>query len=190
MKKGKLILGIIITIIGGVTILKGMISGIYYFSGSLYENIQQFPINLSKASITDFFNANSDDDLSIWLKVPDRQIENKDITVIVEIIERHNNKLLSSYEEDFNFGYFRNSDGHGQYYKIGSYTFNNDIEGYLKYMKQGTWKIPYNGELVLRKSNFSFSFGFFKQIIFIAIGIVILIIGIGTIIKNSSNRKY
>ncbi|MBU1344560.1 MAG: hypothetical protein KKD66_23350 [Proteobacteria bacterium] len=105
MNKTKVILGILITIAGGIIIVTSMVFAIIHFSGNLYKDIQTFNINLhasSKPSITTEFSIKEKKDLSLWLKLPNRQIENKDFEIDVSLIRENDIE-----EENFNENFIR-----------------------------------------------------------------------------------
>lgn len=184
MRKIKLILGIIIAILGSFITVVSMVSGISHFAKGLYEDIYSFPVRLSitiENMKTDYLEINAGNNLSIWLKVPDRRIENEDLVFSVYFIKQAGEETVEI-KKNFKFGCFRNSSGQGQYYRLGTHYFEENFSGYLSYAIKGTWIAPYEGALVIRRSN-PFSLPL-KQIIFFAIGIFILIIGICTILKN------
>lgn len=188
MNKTKVILGILITVAGGIIMITSMVFAIIHFAGSLYKDIHTFDIMLRSAPVsatTTGFSIEEESDLSIWLKLPDRRIENKDFEIAVFLIGQ-NDVVVAELNEDFGFGYFRNSSGTGQYYKIGEHTFPSGFNGSLRYETKGTWVPPFNGELVLRQSSTA-SLPIRKIGLFV-LGLFVLIVGIGTIAKNSTRQ--
>jgi hypothetical protein len=188
MNKTKILLGILIAIAGGVVMITSMVFAIINFAGNLYEDIHVFNINLqtpSAPSITTGFSIKEEKDLSLWLKAPNRQIENKDFEIEVFLIEK-NDSADTKFNEDFRFGYSRNSSGEGQYYKLGKHSFQSGFNGYFRYKTKGTWVPAFKGNLVLRQELTS-SFPV-KQMGFFVIGIFVLVVGIGTIAKNSKKQ--
>lgn len=185
MNRTKVILGILITVAGGIIMVTSMVFTIIHFAGSLYEDIHTFDINLQASSTpsrTTGFSIEAEKDLSLWLKLPNRQIENKGFEIDVFVIGK-NDIVTAKFNEDFKFGYFRNSSGKGQYYKIGEHSFRSGFNGYLRYETKGKWIPPFKGKLVLRQRSTS-SFPT-KQIGLFVLGIFLLVVGIGTIVKNS-----
>ena len=185
MNKTKVILGILITVAGGIIMVASMVFAIIHFAESLYEDIHTFNINLQASSIpltTTKFFIKEEKNLSLWLKLANRQIENKDFEIDVFLI-RKNDIVDAKFNEDFRFGYLRNSSGKGQYYKIGKHSFHSGFNGYFRYETRGTWGPPFRGKLVLRQGSAS-SFPV-KQIELFVIGIFVLVVGVGTIVKNS-----
>ena len=169
--------------------LVSMIFGIIYFAGAMYEDIHAFPAKLSFPSEimeTASFTAIAEDDLSIWLKLSDRQIENKDFTLQVLFLEEKG-KTIADINKNFRFGYIRNSSGRGQYYKLSNHNFKNDFTGFLSYKTSGTWIPPYDGLLVIRRQN-SIPLPLKHIGIFVA-GFFILITGIGSIAKNKKHNN-
>ena len=168
--------------------LISMIFGIIQYSGSLYENIQVFGIELPSppaALKTSLFTIEENQIISVWLKYPDRRIENKDFKIAISLVGQ-NGKFLAKFVEDFNFGYFRNSTGEGQYYKLGEHAFKNGFIGYLQYETGGTWIPTRAVKLVLRRP-LPFSLPL-KQIGFFIMGIFVLVTGIATIAKDSGPK--
>ena len=120
MNKIKVILGILITVAGGIIMVTSMVFAIIHFAGNLHEDIRTFNINLQNSptsSATQKFSIKEEKSLFLWLKLPNRQIENKDFEIDVSLI-RENDIEEAKFNEDFRFGYFRNSSGKGQYYKF------------------------------------------------------------------------
>lgn len=188
MNKAKFTSGIVIALLGGAIMLFSMLSAIIHLTGKLYKDIRTFNINLQASrtsSVTAKFSIEKEKALSLWLKLPNRQIENKDFKIDVFLIGE-NDALDAKFGEDFKLGYFRNSSGKGQYYKLGSHSFPSGFNGYLRYEAKGKWAPPFKGELVLRESSAS-SFPVEQIKLFVA-GILGLVIGISTIVKNIGHR--
>lgn len=188
MNKTKFTSGVLLAVIGGIISITSMVSGIIYIAGGLYKDINTFPLKLSdseaplqEAFRTPDFPVKSNNLISVWLKVPDRKIENKDFSITGSIREK-TGKVITDFDENFKFGYFRNSYGEGQYYRLCKHYFEIDSEVYLSYTTSGEWTPPYKVALVVRQSK-SFSIPM-KEIVFFIIGIFILITGIGSIVKN------
>ncbi len=185
MNKTKVMPGILITVAGGTVMIISMVFAIIHFSGSLYKDIYTFNIDLQSSSMSvtsKRFFIKEEKELSLWLKLPNRQIENKDFKINVFLIDENNN-VVAEFNENFRFGYFRNSSGEGQYYKTGQYSFPSGFNGYLRYETKGKWVPPFKGKRVLRQASVS-SFPT-KQIGLFIIGIFLLVVGIGIIAKNS-----
>ncbi len=183
-----MIFGILITVAGGIIIATSMVFAIMHFAGSLYKDLHIFNINLQATPVplkTKEFSIKEGKELSLWLKLPNREIENKDFAMSVFLIGK-NDIVDTKFNEDFRFGYFRNSSGEGQYYKIGKHHFHSGFNGYFRYETKGKWVPSFEGKLVLRQD--SSSFYPVKQIGLFVVGIFVLVVGIGTIVKNSKNR--
>lgn len=171
--------------------IANMVAIIQHFAGTLYEDVQEFPLSWSQTdsieSRTRDFTITNKNDLSFWLKMPDRQIENKDVTLQVSLVDA-GGRILTEVGEDFRIGYLRNSFGRGQYYKLGAYRFPADFKGYLRYDIGSGWVPPsHNGLLVLRRSQ-PFSLPIRPILIFLA-GILVLVTGIGTIVRQAQQRS-
>jgi hypothetical protein len=102
--------------------------------------------------MTGEFSLKEERDLSLWLKLPNRQIENKDFEIDVFLVGE-NDTVDAKFNEDFRLGYFRNSSGKGQYYKIGVHSFPGDFSGHFRYKSKGKWVPPFQGKLVLRQDS-------------------------------------
>ena len=185
MNRAKFTLGIIIAVFGGAIMLFSMVSTIIQVAGNLYEDIRTFNIDLQDSptsSATPRFSLAEEKSLSLWLRLPDRRIENKAFEIDVFLLG-NNDLVATEFNEDFEFGYFRNSSGKGQYYRLGSHSFCGGFNGYFRYETTGKWVPPFDGQLVLRRSS-GFSVPV-KQIGLFVAGIFVLLVGIGTIAKNS-----
>ena len=185
MNKLKFILGSFIIIFSGIMMIVSMVLGIVSVAKGLYKDVYTFPVSLSistESSKTDSFTAKKGDDFFVWLKVPDRRIENKDFKTTGFFINQKA-EVISEFKENFKLGYLRNSFGRGQYYKLGVHSFESDFQGWINYTIGGKWSPPYNGFLVIRQRK-SFSFPVREIGVFVA-GILLLIIGVGTVVKNS-----
>ena len=189
MNKTKVIPGILITIAGGTIMITSMVFAIIHFAGNLYDDIYTFNVDMllsSTPAITKKISIKEKKELSLWLKLPNRQIENKDLKITVFLIDENNN-VVAEFNENFRSGYFRNSSGDGQFYKIGQYSFPSGFNGYLRYETKGKWVPPFKGKFVLRQASVA-SFPI-KQISSFIIGIFFLVVGIGTIAKNCKRQK-
>ena len=82
--QNKKLLAIVVTVLGGFTTLIALLAVISSFAGGLYEDVHVFELDLKAASKplrTSGFRRIDKVDLSLWLKVPDRKIENKPIDI-------------------------------------------------------------------------------------------------------------
>jgi hypothetical protein len=184
MNRLKLIIGIIITVIGGGGMITAMVFGIIEVAGGYYINVWEHPVNLSitgQTLFTDTFEVGSNSHFSIWLKLPDRQIENKSISISGQV-NSLSSKRLANFSENFNFGYVRNSSGKNQYYRLGQIAFDKKDSVFLSYKMEGKWSAPYDGYIVFRKAS-----GIkvpVRQIIMFLLATLILIVGIVAITKS------
>lgn len=188
MNKSKLILGIAITILSGAIMLESMISGIFHFTGNLYEDFQTFNIELQAPQAplkTPFFSVEEGQILTIWIRYANRQIEHKNLKITVFLIDQDEN-IITEFGKDFRFGDFRNSTRKVRYSKLGKYNFRKEFRGYLQYELNGTWTPTKTSALVLRKSPSVFLP--LKQIGFFVVGVFALFVGIETIAKNSKKQ--
>lgn len=133
--------------------LTSLVFGIMQMAYSRYDDLYVFSIKLS-GKRTDTacgnFIAAQNENLSFWLKVPDRRIENKDFQLSVNITDS-NKAIDTTWKNNFQFGSWRNSSGQGQYYHLGTYEFKNNFNGTVCYKTSGSWITPYNGALVIRR---------------------------------------
>ena len=182
INKTKIVLGVFIALLGGIIMVTNMVFAIISTSGKLYEDAYIFDVNFQEFLKTPQLTINKNQKLSIWLKVPNRQIENKDIEFTASLVGRDDN-VNAKFNENFRLGYLRNSSGTGQYYRLGEHHFDDNFNGYFRCETKGKWIPPYKGHLVLREGK-GISVPV-KNIGLFIIGIFILMVGIGTIIKNS-----
>ena len=170
--------GIATVILASLIALYGLIGGISYYAGNTYGDEVAFPVTLRRKNVvmpTAPYGVAEQVQRSVWLKVPDRQIENKDFQILVRIIDRQG-ETLAEMEENFRMGYLRSSAGDQQYYRLDGVEFPAGFSGYLQYVTSGEWEAPYDGTLVLRyrrKSTHPFKYG-----LVLAVGVMILMIGL------------
>lgn len=179
----KFIVAIIMSIIGGTMMITSLVFGLTRFSDGLHEDIYIFPARLSKLKDMEtagLFTAKKGENLSFWLKVPDRRIENKNFSFEISIFNQKGNKKIS-YRTDFNYKHIRNNTGVGQYYLLGTHYFQKRFEGLIKYVSSGMFLSPYNGSIVIRKTTTgTFPFTEFG---FCVLGFLLCLNGIKTIEK-------
>jgi hypothetical protein len=164
--------------------LESMISGIYHFTESSYEDFQTFDIELQahQAPIkTSFISVKEGQILTVWLRYSNEQISNRNLIITVSLINE-DEKIVAKFEKEFQFGNFLNSKRKTRYHKLGEYHLKNEFRGYLSYELNGTWT-PTTSALVLRKSPPILLP--LKQICFFVVGLFILIIGIETIAEKN-----
>ncbi len=183
MNKTKFTIGLIVAIIGIISIASSIFFGINNIGG-LYREIKVFSINFPKE--TDVLKTEQlefeSGQLSLWLKMPNRQIENKEFTFSVSLISDRQEKL-ANFQEDFNFGYFRQSSGQAQYYKLGEYSVEKPFSGYLSYQTTGSWEPPHSGQLALRQRTKNSLFSSEQIVSFIA-GLFLTIVGFNITAKS------
>ena len=134
--------------------LPSLVFGVTRFANGLHEDIYIFPARFSKLKDMEtagLFAAKKGENLTFWLKVPDRRIENKNFSFEAAIFN-HRGKKKISYRTDFNYNHVRNNSGVGQYYLLGTHYFQSDFNGAIKYISSGVWLAPYNGSIVIRKT--------------------------------------
>ena len=176
--------GLLITILGGFVLFSGIVYGTKKFAEGLYKDLGFFPVRLAAAPIDsdeNFLSAKTGDIISIWLKVPDRKIENKDIVISGQVIDLKD-QIVSFFEENFRYGLVRNSSGRGQYYRLSKLRFQNDFQGYLRYKVHGTWQAPYDGLVVVRMAQ-PFQLPFLPTGV-VVIGCLFFLSGLLTMARN------
>ena len=134
--------------------LVSMVFGIIHFAGSLYRNVQILDIDLKASNVTrktTSFELEQGQIISVWLKYPNRRLENKDFKISLSFVDK-NKAIPGKLGEDFNTGYFRNSAGQGQYYWLGEHDFNKNFKGCIQYKTTGSYLPTETGKLVLRQS--------------------------------------
>jgi len=170
----KIISGIILLIIGGTMLITSLVFGIMEFINGKYAILYSFPISLSTLvheKTAGIVAVPSRTLLSIWLRVPDCRIENRDFQLAVRIIDSKSQDIIA-WKNIFSSNMIRNNDAEGQYYLLGMHYFNKNFLGEIQYYGKGSWVAPYNGTLVVREPR-TFSMPL-KKIIFLAAGIVLL----------------
>lgn len=187
--KNKFIAGIFIIILGSGIMLFTMIQIIILSAGYLYKNVQEFPVTFVSDETpgqTPNFTLPVGGPFSVWLRLPDRKIENKNIIFSVYLMTSEG-QTFKTFKEDFNIGYFRNSVGQNQYYRLGSFPVEEEFDGYFVYSHKGSWLPPYPGQLTVRE----IKGGVFpvKHILVFVLGLYLLLIGIKTINKNYKMMK-
>ncbi|MCK5477127.1 MAG: hypothetical protein KAI55_04360, partial [Candidatus Aenigmarchaeota archaeon] len=150
MNRLRIILGKIIVLFGAIMITCSVILCVLSFTEEQYEDMQIFKINISDTVENSIhFSANLKEPMSIWLKVQDRELENKNFSINVFFIGPKGTELVT-FKENFHFGYYRNSLDNGHYYKLGSYGFDEAFNGNIKYTITGTWFPSYDGFIIMR----------------------------------------
>jgi hypothetical protein len=186
MHKPKLILGTLLTIMGGGIMLIGIVLGTHRSISRSYRDIYTFPVSLTQISESENkirFRTRGQVDFSFWLKVPNRKIEHKKFSFNVTLVSS-SGRRQNSFGENFRFGYFRNSTVNGQYYKLGRYRSDSEFNGYLYYRGDGKWKPAQDGAIVLRRQeNVTLPV---KSIYVFTVGLFGMLLGIGTIAKNKT----
>ncbi len=186
MNKQKLILGILTIICSSLILIMVLVLGISYYTGHYYIDIKSFPFEptVSIDENLELFPG----EYSFWLKIPNRQIENKDIQFLIFLTPQDGSDDITM-KENFNVGYFRNSAGNGQYYKIGEQNFENDFIGKINYSFTGEWSFGNDSEIVIRESHLNdiISKEFWVLFAGTVAGIVLLIVGIKIISQSKAN---
>lgn len=184
MNRPKLTFGILLTVLGGCFMLTGMVLGIVRLASGSYRDIYSFPISLTQENQSYQhlrFRTKGKIDYTFWLKMPDRKIEHKKFKFSLALVSK-DRAQHARFEENFRFGYLRNSAGGGQYYRLGRYRSENEFNGYLLYQSSGKWKPASAGSIVLRRQEKVSAP--LKSIGVFSVGLVGLILGIGTLMLN------
>ena len=126
--------------------------GLYQFTAQNAQVVNTFPVNLSSASVSESRVALSIPDdtyLSLWLKVPGRAIETKDIVFTANFISTMGTNTIQVVKE-FGFFHTRTSVVGGQLYKIGEHHFSNGFVGNLKIRRESDWNPKYEATLLVK----------------------------------------
>ena len=185
MKKPKVIAGIVIMAIGLLMIITSSIDAIIDSSSNLYKEKQAFDISFNENDVTIPYQHPDKKKISFWLALPDKTIESKDFKFTVSILDV-DKKIIEGFRRDFAFKTTRQDINKKSYYKLGSYKFPYDFDGFINYKIEGDWKPETSAKLSLKESSkTSFSNG---QILISFTGCIMLAIGFGVLVRNTSEQ--
>ena len=156
-----------------------------------FRGAQTFPIEISKTPLTaptEEISITGNMELSVWIKLPNRQIETKDFIVSVTFIPADNSPTVSLSKE-FGFWHTRSSFGQGQYYKVGVQRFENDFEGQLLVITEGEWRPKYNAFLILQETEEDRLNILLPYLIIFVSGILLLVLGLFFVIKSAPDKS-
>jgi hypothetical protein len=188
MKTGKLIAGILITVTGGLVMSVSMVFGIIHLAGNLYRDVVSLDVDLLRPEVelkTMVFAVKPGHRLSFWLKYPNRRLENKNFTISLSAVSGSNLKICK-FEQRFRNGYYRNGNGYGQYYWLGSHDFKKAFRGYLNYCTSGSYMPASKARLVLRE-RLPFPWPWKQGAVFLC-GMFVLFAGIAVITKSTKDK--
>jgi hypothetical protein len=191
MKKSKLsrTIAYLIAFLGAFLMFESTISGIFHFSGKLYEEFKLYTIELQAAETplrTTFFSAKAGQHFTVWLRYATWQIENKQIDITLSLID-DDEHMIKQFERGLRFGDFLSRQKRVRYHKLGEHRFDSGFRGYMQYELDGTWTPTETSALVYRKSP-PLRLPL-RQMGSFVVGIVALIVAIDTIVKHSKLAK-
>jgi len=167
-------------VIGGVAMLVGFVMALINYFNTPYSVIQNIPVELSNAPVVVLANNVSikeASNISAWLKVPGRGIENSGLTVNF-IFLKDDKESIGVINHEFGFWSTRSGSPQGQIYKLGSLNVQSEFKGDIKIMIGGEWKPPYNGTIILRENKVDVIEMVLPYLAVLAIGAVLLSLGI------------
>ncbi len=152
MSKSRLWVGITIIVFGTALVFTNLLVGIKDTVRDSFSRALVFPVSFERliAHTTPGFSLAPGEKVSVWLRMPDRSVENKDFTFALTVINGAG-EMVKEMAEDFRAGYFRSSYGRGQFYRIGVLKSAVPLNGVMIYQTTGTWVPEPGGELVLRQ---------------------------------------
>jgi len=178
MSKGKLIIGLTIIVFGAGLIFTNLFVGIKEMVKGGFDEAYAFPVTFERliSQSTPGFYLDPGEKASVWIRMPHREVENKDFSFHVTVINE-SGETVKQMAEDFNFGYFRSSYGQGQFYRIGTFQTKPSLRGIMIYQAGGEWAPPYGAELVLRKeigmkASLTVIFGLMVGVTLVILGII------------------
>jgi len=156
------------------------IDGLPKLIGSDFQGAQTFPFEISKTpltALTEEVLITDNVELSIWIKLPNRQIESKNFTVSVSF-EPADKSQSVELRKKFGLWHTRSSFGQGQYYKIGAHRFANGFVGKLLIVSEGKWRPGYDASIVLRKNEESLRSILLPPVLFFISGAFLIVLGV------------
>ena len=178
MSKGKLIIGITIIVFGAALIFTNLFIGIKETVKNDFDEAVAFPVTFERliSQSSPGFYIDPGQKTSVWIRMPHREVENKNFSFYVTVINEAG-ETVKQMAEDFSAGYFRSSYGQGQFYRIGTFRPKTSLRGLMIYQSGGEWAPRYGAELVLRKekgmkASLTFIFGLMVGITLVVLGIM------------------
>lgn len=185
MNKTKITAGIITMAVGLLMIIGSSVDAIIDSSSTLYIEKQAFDVSFKENDVTIPYLHPDKKKISFWLALPDINIEAKDFKFTVSILDT-DKKVLEGFRRDFAFKTTRQDIDNKFYYKLGSYKFPYDFDGYINYKTEGNWMPETTAMLSLKESNkTAFSGG---QILVSFSGCLLLLFGFIVLIRNTSEQ--
>ena len=185
MNKTKITAGIVTMAIGLLLIIGSSVDAIIDSSSNLYIEKQAFDVSFNENDVTIPYLHPDKKKISFWLALPDKNIEAKDFKFTVSILDTDKN-ILEGFRRDFSFKTTRQDIDNKFYYKLGSYKFPYDFDGYINYKTEGNWIPETTAMLSLKESNKTgFSSG---QILASFSGCLLLLFGFIVLVRNTSEQ--
>ncbi len=147
--------GIILCIVGSIALMCGGLLWLYQSTGQNAKVVKRLPVNLSQSSVsesTEAFSIAGDVYLTLWLKVPGRAIETKEISFTANFINA-TGANVSQIVKEFGFFHTRTSVADGQLYKIGAHRFSNGFIGSLHFIRISEWNPNYDAMLLVKMTD-------------------------------------
>ena len=177
--------GIITMALGLLMIIGSSVDAIIDSSSNLYKEKNAFDISFNENDVTIPYQHPDKKKISFWLALPDKTIESKDFKFTVSILDV-DKKIIEGFRRDFAFKTTRQDIDNNFYYKLGSYKFPYDFDGFINYKFDGDWKPATSAKLSLKESSkTSFTTG---QILVSFTGCIMLAIGFGVLVRSTSEQ--
>lgn len=147
--------GIVFCVLGSIAMVGGGFLVLFQLTGHNAQAVQTIPVSLSSSSLTESREAISifgDVNLSLWLKVPGRAIETKDIAFTANFLNP-GGANVAVIEKEFGFFHTRTSVVGGQLYKIGEHRFPSGFVGSIHIIKRSEWNPKYDATLVVKTTD-------------------------------------
>lgn len=185
MNKTKITAGIVTMAVGLLMIIGSSIDAIIDSSSNLYKEKLAFDVSFKESDVTIPYLHPDKKKISFWLALPDKSIEAKNFKFTVSILDT-DKKVLEGFRRDFAFKTTRQDIENNFYYKLGSYKFPYDFDGFINYKFEGDWKPATSAKLSLKESSkTSFTLG---QILVSFSGCILLALGFITLVRNTSEQ--
>ncbi|MFC1589223.1 hypothetical protein ACFL3P_03020 [Pseudomonadota bacterium] len=177
--------GIVTMALGLLMIIGSSVDAIIDSSSNLYKEKHAFDISFNENDVTIPYQHPEKKKISFWLALPDKSVEAKDFKFTVSILDV-DKKPLEGFRRDFAYKTTRQDIDNKFYYKLGSFKFPYDFDGFINYKFDGDWKPATSAKLSLKESSkTSFTPG---QILVSFTGCIMLAIGFGVLVRSTSEQ--
>jgi hypothetical protein len=178
MSKSKRFFAVVVTVIGAGVMTFSLFAGIKHLAESSYKDIATFPVRLvqmSQQMYTAPLSLPAAKEYSLWLKTPNRQIQNQDFSIEAALIDV-SGQQVAGLKKGFRGVSHRNGSRGWNYYRLGLFSLPSSFQGSTRYEMFGSWSAPFEAFLVIRQP---VSVSFPRAIVFLfGAGIVVLVVGI------------